>query len=380
MKKLYWRPNRVSRIELSFIAVVAVAGLILVESFPQVKKQRYYQEKMTAARVTLMAYRELKQERHRRKIPISDEGDPARTGLIGDLLSPIASNSGHLPSKQTSVNPNFAAVIVHHLKRAEVEPGDVVAVGVSGSFPAINVATYAALRTVKAKPIVIASTSASQWGATNPQFTWLDMEATLQRARIFSTRAVAASLGGVDDQALGLSSSGKKLLVRAIERAGIPLLTDETYEAAVETRMRVYREHAEGRPIKAYINVGGGTVSVGTLIGKKMFHPGLNRSTPIGDVPDSVMLRFSHAGVPIIHLSSINKIAERYAFPLAPTTMPRVGQGKIFVTVQFNPWLTAGILLLIVALAVLFLRLHLGMRLSSALPAPRTRSAPSEMV
>ncbi|MDD9941170.1 MAG: poly-gamma-glutamate system protein [Myxococcales bacterium] len=381
MKKLYWRPNRVSRVELLFIAAFSLAGLVLVESFPQVKKQRFYQEKMTASRLALVAMRELKQERHRRKIPIHDEADPARTGLIGDLLSPIASNSGHLGSKQTSVNPNFAAVLVHYLRRAEVNPGDVVAVGVSGSFPAINVSAYAALKTLEAKPSVVASTSASQWGATHPHFTWLDMEACLQRRRVFSTRAVAASLGGIDDRALGLSNEGKRLLRSAVERAGIPLLSDETFEDAVETRMKLYADHARGRPIKAYINVGGGTVSVGTHIGKKLFHPGLNRSAPVGgETPDSVMLRFAHSDVPVIHMSGINRIAERYGFPISPVTMPRVGEGKVFVTVQYNPWLTAGVLLAIVGLAILFLRLHVGMRLSSSMSAPKQRSAPSEMV
>ena len=38
--------------------------------------------------------------------------------------------------------------------------------------------------------------------------------------------------------------------------------------------MDLYTRSAEGKPIKAYINVGGGTVSVGKNIGKLMFRPG----------------------------------------------------------------------------------------------------------
>jgi poly-gamma-glutamate system protein len=380
MKKLYWRPSRVSRLEVSFIAMLAVAGMIAVETFPEVSRRRHYREKLAAAQLAERALHELKKERQRRHIPINHDADPAQTGLIGDLLSPIASNTGHLPAKQTAINPNFAAVVAHQLRTAEVERGDVVAVGMSGSFPGLNVAVYAALESLGTRPIVIASASASQWGATNPRFTWLDMERALQKARIFSNRSVAASLGGIDDRALGLSGAGKRLLVKAIERADLPLIEVESYEESVEKRMGVYRQHAAGRPVKAYVNVGGGTASVGTRVGKRMFRPGLNRSTPVGDIPDSVMLRFSQAGVPVVHLSHVSKLANRYGLPLAPTVMPRPGQGRVFVTVGYNLWLAAGTLLAILVTSILFLRMHIGLRVSSAVTGPRKRSGPSEMI
>ena len=380
MKKLYWRPNRVSRTELLFIAALSISGMVAVESLPQVQKRQHYTEKIAAAQLALRAMRELKEERQRRKIPISEQGDPAKSGMIGDLLSPIASNSGHLPAKQTTVNPNFAAVVVHQLRRAEVNRGDLVAVGLSGSFPALNVATYAALETIGAKAIVIASAAASQWGATHPRFTWLDMEAALIKRRVFSTRSIAASLGGIDDRALGLSSAGKNMLAQAIERAGIPIIAPANYEESVDLRMKLYAEQAGSRPYKAYINVGGGTASVGTRIGKKMFQPGLNRRTPVGDVPDSVMLRFSQAGIPVIHLSNVTDIAHRFGLPEAPQVMPAVGEGKVFVRVQYNMWLAGGVLAAIAVVAILFLRLHLGMRLSSAMATSRKRTVPTEMI
>lgn len=380
MKKLYWRPNRVSRVELAFIAFLSLAGMVAVENFPQVHRRQHYREKLKAAELARHAMGELKEERARRKIPINEETDPARTGMIGDLLSSIASNSGHLHAKQTSTNPNFAAMVVHLLRAVDIHRGDVVAVGLSGSFPGLNVSVYAALETIGARPLVISSTAASQWGATNPKFTWLDMESALERRRVFSTRSVAASLGGIDDRALGLSKTGKKRLAQAIERAGLPLIASTSYEDSVEARMKIFSNHAGSQPVRAYINVGGGTASVGTRIGKKMFRPGLNRSRPLGRVPDSVMLRFSEAGVPVIHLSNLSELCRRYGFPVAPQTVPRVGEGNVFVTVQYNLWLAGGVLFIIAALSTLFLRLHLGLRLSAAMAGPRTRSAPSEMI
>ena len=66
-----------------------------------------------------------------------------------------------------------------------------VAVGLSGSFPAMNVAVYSALYELGVEPIIISSTAASQWGANDPNFTWLDMEAVLRKADVFPVECVA---------------------------------------------------------------------------------------------------------------------------------------------------------------------------------------------
>ncbi|MBW2225228.1 MAG: poly-gamma-glutamate system protein, partial [Deltaproteobacteria bacterium] len=155
------------------------------------------------------------------------------------------------------------------------------------------------------EPIIISSTAASQWGANDPNFTWLDMEAVLRKHQVFAYKSVAASLGGVGDDAIGLTKRGRRMLERAIERNEIPFLADiepDTKRAQivdeegekpapnlalfdedrVRERMRVYYERAGDRTIKAYINVGGGTVSVGTKVGKRKFSPGVNARPPKG--------------------------------------------------------------------------------------------------
>ena len=137
MKGIYWRPKQVSRNVLLLIALVAVAGAISVEMFQVKVKQKYFKSKMRAAKHMSASMAELKRLRQELGIPLDMEHDPAATGLIGFPISPITSNSGSLESKQTTLNPNFAAVVVHLLKRAGVEKNDVIAVGLSGSFPAM---------------------------------------------------------------------------------------------------------------------------------------------------------------------------------------------------------------------------------------------------
>ena len=368
MRRLYWRPSRVSFRVLFMVAVVAVAGLVSVETFRVKERQPYYKQKVKAARLTKEAFSVIKEERLKlRRYPIDPEADPAATGLIGVLLSPVTTNTGYLPAKQTSANPNFAAVLVHLLKRAGVEEGDNVAVGFSGSFPAINVSVLAALETLKARPIVISSVGASQWGANVPKLSWLDMEALLVDRGLLRTRSVGATRGGVDDRGLGLSKHGRKALDETMERVQVSSLDAKNTEDSLEKRMTLYREHAGDRPIKAYVNVGGGTTSVGTKVGKRMFRPGLNRSLPTGAGGiDSVMTRFSAEGVPVIHMSKINAIAERYGLPLHPTTLRPVGEGLVFERDAYQPALAVAVLVLIVVLLFAFVRLDWGYRIFSA--------------
>jgi poly-gamma-glutamate system protein len=293
----------------------------------------------------------------------------------------VTTNPGHLPAKQTSVNPNFAAVVVHMLKRVHVSEGDVVAVGLSGSFPALNLSVLAAIQSVGAKGIVITSVGSSQWGANIPSLLWPDIEQTVFDHKIIRSRSSAYSLGGIDDRALGLSDNGKAALKAAVERSGIPLLEAESYEVSVEKRVNLYSEMADDEDIIAYINVGGGTSSVGTRVGKKLFKPGLNRSPPQGVLGfDSVMSRFIMEEIPVIHLSSIDILAVRYGLPLQPKQIPEPGMGKVFRREVYNNWLAGATLALLVLFLWVFARLDLGYRLLAKGSRQKSSARPQQMV
>jgi poly-gamma-glutamate system protein len=67
---------------------------------------------------------------------------------------------------------------------------------VSGSFVGGNIAAIAATEALGLWPVVIASLSASMWGATDPQFNWLDMAVALRERGIIRARVAAVVLGG----------------------------------------------------------------------------------------------------------------------------------------------------------------------------------------
>ncbi len=363
MKRLYFRPSGVSRRALALIAALSVALLFAVERLPTLEKQPYYREKVAAAHLAAESMRVIKNEKLARGLRVDPEVDPADSGLIGAAYSPVTSNTGDLVSKRTANNPNFAAVLVEMLKQAGVRRGDIIAVGVSGSFPGMNIAAYAALQTLETHPVVIVSASASEWGANNPELLWLDMEQVLAEKNVLRTRAAAGSRGGIDDRGFGMSDAGKALLDAAIERYALRRVDADTLGEAIALRMAVYDELAAGKPVRAYLNVGGGSASVGTYIGKKQLKPGVNFTPPRGVNADSVMQRFLQRGVPVIHVTQIARLARRYGLPVDPRVTPKPGEGSVYVRTTYNRWLAFGGVLVIVLAMVAFTRLDIGLRL-----------------
>jgi poly-gamma-glutamate system protein len=379
---MYWRPQRMSARVLLLIAAVVAGSLAAVEVVRVRERQPMYKEKLAAAMLARRAFNVIREERFKRRIPIDPEVDPQRSGLIGELISPVTTNTGHLAAKQTSINPNFAAIVVDMLRRAGVKAGDTVAVGLSGSFPALNIAVLAAVKTSRMRAVIVASVGSSQWGANHPEFMWPDMEGALIKWGLFQQGSAALSLGGIDDRALGMSKKGRKLLEEAIRRSGVPAFDVKDFGDSLDKRMALYQEKAGEAEIRAYVNVGGGTTSVGTRIGKDLFEAGLNKRMPRGASQiDSVMTRFMARGVPVIHISKISRLAQRYGLPEQPKTMPRAGEGDIFVRQTYSLWLAAGALALAVIMLFAFLRLDLGHRLfTSGRRGDGSATSPEPMV
>jgi poly-gamma-glutamate system protein len=381
MKKVYWRPRAVSRQALLLIAVISIAGLFLVERFRSNVQQPYYEEKVAATELAKRAMTAIKKARFKANYIVDWQTDPSESGMIGIAMSPVTSVAGDLAAKQTSANPNFAAVVVEMLKDAGVKEGDVVAVGCSGSFPSLNVCTYAACEALKLKMLVIGSAASSQWGANIPELIWLDMERVLNEQEFINTRTIAASIGGYEDRGLGMSDEGRAAIQAAIERNAIPTLKANSFEASIDERMEIYKEQAGGLPIKAYVNIGGGTVSVGRSMGKKIFNPGLNRKMPakLGTI-DGVMPRMARQRVPVIHLIQIIDLAERYGMQIAPQTMPEVGDANVFYGDNYNNWLVSAVLGLILLSLFAFIRTDVGFRLLQSSGRRKDHGHPEPMV
>ena len=384
MKKIYWRPSKVSWQVYLIIALLAIAGVAAVEIFKQRVEQPYYVQKINATRIMqsgMEAIRDYRISKLSRIAPIDLEVDPTGSGMIGLLISPITSNSGMLEAKRTTLNANWAAVLVDMLERAGVQPGDVVAMSLSGSFPAMTLAACAAAEAMNLEVVSITSVASSTWGANIPWLTWLDMERILHEKRILSHTSAAASFGGEGDRALGMRKEGKDMIRAAIERNKVRLISEKDEEANLNLRTAIYEELAEGKRIAAFINVGGGTVSVGAKEGKRLFRAGLNlRPPPKAMEIDSILSRFAGQGVPVIHIRLIRNMALKYGLPLEPPSAQEAGEGMIFMKMEYRKELVVGVLVVLILLLYAFIKMDIGYRIFSPVRKPPDTKPPEPMI
>jgi poly-gamma-glutamate system protein len=337
-----FRFKATSNLVLGLLFLLSLLAFIAVENGKMDVKQDYYQEKLEAARLSQNAAACLKSHRLENSVFVDDVNDPNQTALIGQEYTLITTDQGNIESKLSATNPNFAAVIVQLLKDAGVEENDHVAVAFSGSFPGMNLSVMAAVETLHLQPTVITSVGASNFGANDPYFTWLDMETLLFNAGIFHTKSVAASIGGGNDIGRGLSPEGRDLIIDAITRNGVEFINEKHIENSISRRMEIYERQAKKKPVKAFINVGGGIASLGNTINGQLIPSGLTEYLPMGNFPlQGVIVQMGRKGIPIIHLLNIEQLLTKYGLPSNPVPLPEPGEGGIFIEKKYNILVTA---------------------------------------
>lgn len=343
-----------SNFVLGFIALLSLFAFIAVENSKKEVRQEWYKEKLSAAKLSQQAALFLKDHRLEEGIFIEEVNDPNQTALIGQEYTQITTDRGYIDAKLSSLNPNLAAVIVQYLKDAGLEQNDYVAVAFTGSFPALNLSVMAAIETLKLHPVIISSVGASNYGANDPYFTWLDMESVLVTNGIFHNRSVAASVGGGFDEGRGLSPEGRSLIVEAIERNKVSLISEDHLEKSIEKRMQIYQKESKGKPLKAFINVGGGIASLGHTVNAGLIPTGLNMELPALNYPvRGVIVQMGQKNIPVIQLVNIKKILSEFGLPNSPVPLPEPGNGGVFVNIKYDLVITSiatFILLLVVVL------------------------------
>ncbi|MEZ6185483.1 MAG: poly-gamma-glutamate system protein [Planctomycetota bacterium] len=323
MKRVYWRPQRVSPGVLVGLVLLALAATWAVERWPRTAPPELQARLRDAVERAALGQAALAEEAAARGIAGAEP-----TALMGEVHTEVTSVSGSLAAKRRSLDPRWAAVIAAQLWRAGVRPGDRVAVSCSGSFPALNLATWAALDALEAQPLVISSAAASQWGANRPTWLWIDMERALHTRGRISGRSLGASLGGPEDHAAGLSPAGRAALEAAIARNDLEDLTRATLADAAAARLQRYEEARGGAPLAAYVNVGGAAASVGGAEGLGEFAPGLTLpadAPQLGLREGSVASALLRAGVPLVNLRQLEVLAREHGLPPDPAIpAPRV--------------------------------------------------------
>ena len=264
--------------------------------------------------------------------------DPNETGLVGPKFSHISTGEGDLDSKLSTLNPNFAALIVEILLEADLSKGDKVAVSFTGSMPGANLAVMSACQVMGITPYIISSIGSSHWGATDPEFTWIDMEKTLVSKNVLNHQSIAVSYGGKSDSGGGMSPFGREQISNAFERSEISKFIEVArLSESVQTRLSVFEESALLNEYSVYINVGGGAASVGTLDQAREIPPGFSMPSDLKSIGDgSVLMQFASMGIPIVHILNIRELCDRYGVKFAPVPFPPIGKGKLFEVYAYN--------------------------------------------
>ncbi len=376
-----WRLDNRRKWILLGLAALALGLQALLDATRAPQRQDDYALKLAAAERAAEAYDVLRDHRRLTDAEVDLLNDPAATGLVGPEFSQITNAHGNLQSKLSSLNPNWAAVLVQDFRTAGLEPGDPVAVAMSGSFPGLNIALYAALEAMRLRPVVVTSVGASMWGANDPNFTWLDMETVLHEAGVFTTRSLLASHGGADDMGRGLSPSGREHIEAAAARNGVPLLRSDHIEDAISRRMEFYAEQTRDRAYRCFVNVGGGVAALGSGNNRPALPSGLSLTLPPHNWSrKGAMILFAEKGVPVIHLLRIQQLAREAGLPVAPDYLASPGEGEVFVRTMYRLPLVLASLVFYCTLCVLVLAPELRQRLHGRLARRPTASpAPREL-
>jgi poly-gamma-glutamate system protein len=220
----------------------------------------------------------------------------------------------------------MAALVVRLLWEGGVRPGDRVAVGLSSSFPALNLALGTALDAMEVEGVIISSLGSSSWGANHPNLTWLDMESLLYQAGVIGRQSIAFSAGGRNDLITGFSREGQEALLAAVGRRKGELINTGSLAANIERRLEIYGNS----DYAAYINVGGSLASLSEVSAVEL-RPGLQKLQllPSGVAPCSP-LEVAQTGV-VINLLEVGTLALRYGLPLDPYPLPPLGIGSVYM-------------------------------------------------
>ena len=331
-----------------------------------------------AAEIMAAAERTLLECRERKGLPSDAAADPNRTGLVGVETSPISTTLGNLEAKRTTTNPNCAGLVVRLLNEARVKEGEAIAVGGSSSFPGLLLAVLSAAEAMDLDALLICSLGASQWGANDPRFSWLDMYGCIAAEVGAGGRVIALSVGGEGDTGRDMSEEGRRFLLDEIRKSGFPLIEEPDLERNLERRFRFYEEGAGGKRIAAFVNVGGSWANMGTDASVLGLKPG---STRVRDIPPperrGMIQEMARRGVPVIHLLNIKGLAARYGLPWDPGPLPRAGEGDLYRrSPGSNPLVMTliGVYFILVVLAMVLFRYGGGGR--GCPPCGKARSIP----
>jgi poly-gamma-glutamate system protein len=320
----------------------ALLGFYLASATRTIEPCAYADVAEAAAVRMAEATRILKAELLEEGIAIETGLDPNKTGLIGPEWTPLTTTLGDLEAKRSTLNPNFAALLVRYFHDAGLKEGDMIAIGASGSFPGLLVATLCAAREMGLNTMTIASFGASTYGATRPEFSIAKMLRVLSAASVVPDSLIAVSPGGDGDYGENpMFEDSRAIVDRLAKESGARFIRFDPpdLEASIRERLGLYEDRAGGREIACFVNIGGASANSGTSSYTLDFPQGLVLDPP--RIPLSatrgLVYEFAARGVPVINLLNVRRLAEENGLPFDPIPLPAPGEGGVYSDAAYEP-------------------------------------------
>jgi poly-gamma-glutamate system protein len=341
----HWVKPAIPRKCAILACLLALVGIFLVQTTATKEKHPYYEQQVLAAQIMEKSLEVLREARFEKGLPIDRELDPNATGLIGDEFTVITTSIGNLEAKRTSTNPSFAALLVRLFNEAGLEPGASVAIGASGSFPGLILATLAACEVMEAEPLLFYSVGASMYGANIPEFTFIDMLHALHESGMLPYEILAVSLGSDNDRGDGMflpESQGIMMEIAVSTQA--PLIFAEDNAQSIKERLALYLQYNNRHHPDLFVNIGGASPNVGNTNASLQFPSGLVETMRLAtDSPDrGLIFEYLELGVPVIHLLNIRDLALKSGITIDPIPFPPVGSEDVYYVTKHNKWLIWG--------------------------------------
>jgi poly-gamma-glutamate system protein len=325
---------------LSVIGSLSIILMLLVEFTKTEQTQSFFQEKMIAAKLMEDCIDYLKLTHFKDEITIDNINDPNDTRIIGARYSSITSGRGSLPIKLSTVNPNFAALVVELFKEAKLKKGDHIAIGATGSFPALNIAVCIAAETIGLELSFISSVTSSSWGANDPDYTYLDIHSSLIKGKFIKHRIIASSIGANQDIGRTISPEGREQARQAMERNGVDFINGQSLDENIAERIKIFEQKdlELKKRIKLYVNIGGGVASLGSAANSEVLPTGLLKDVKLDIFADKkgVMFEMASKKIPLVNLKNLQYLMLKYGLPRDPVPLPEAGEGKLFYDLKYD--------------------------------------------
>lgn len=331
------KKERIGKIYLYSAFLIAIIGVVFGILTQTIKENDCVKDQLNAAIRMADAEAYLKDRILEAGIEIDYE-DLNETGLMGPEFTELTTTPGNTGAKRTSLSPNFAAAMVRYYVDAGLKKGDVVAIGTSGSFPGLMIASLCAATELELETRIIASLGSSMHGATRPEFNVFDILDHLKEGGFCEFEVLAVSPGSVNDQGGGnlegiIYFNTKQLSLDLCYESGYEVINMDDLAENIQYRLSLY-----GDDVDLFVNVGGASPNNGASSYTLNFPNGLVVDPPtIPTTPyRGLMYEYAARGIPVINLLDVRGLAEDNGIKFDPVPMEMPGESGVYYTVAYN--------------------------------------------